>query len=159
LVTVTVVIDTVLRGSGGTFGRFAEVESFDGDLDRIEGAVVMHVDGAPILTHDEWDDLDPLWAYLVQAVEQAEAAGAGETLFPDQPILFRAEVLATGRLLGPVTIGQTRRAAAANAAEFYRAVGAAGFAFFQHRDQIIRRGGGHQREADQCARWLRTAAH
>lgn len=151
-------IDTLLRAADGSFERFAGVERYDGDPRRVEGAVTIHVDGKPLLTRAEWDELDWLWPFLVQAVDEAQATGEGERCFPDQPIRFRVERLPTGRFLASVGLGEERRGASADAGEFVRAIAAAGLAFFEHRDRIIRGGGGDQQEADLCRRWLGSSA-
>jgi hypothetical protein len=152
------VVDTLLRAADGSFERFADVERYDGDPHQVEGAVLIHVDGKPLLTQAEWDELDSLWSFLVQAVDEALAIGEGERSFPDQPIRFRVKRLPTGRFLVSVDLGDERRGASADVDEFVRAIAAAGLAFFNHKNLIIRGAGGDQQHVDLCRRWLGSSA-
>jgi hypothetical protein len=150
---VTVVIDTLVRTASGDLRPIRELDRYDGDPAHVEGAVVMAVDGAPILSAGEWDDIDYLWAYLVQAADACRRTGAGECSFPDQPITFRAQRLGTGRLLLAVQIGDERRTATPPDAEFYRALAAAGSEFFEHHRRLVRGSGGYEREAAILRSW------
>jgi hypothetical protein len=151
---VAVVIDTFLRTGSDGFRSVRELERYDGDPSYVEGAIVMSIDGVPLLSEDEWDDVDWLWPSLVQAAEECRTTGAGQRMFPDQPVLFSARRLATGRLLVSVQLGDETRAATAKAAEFYRALAAAGTEFFNHHRRLVRGGGGYEREAALLRAWL-----
>jgi hypothetical protein len=151
---VAVVIDTYLRTGTGGFRSIRELERYDGDPDHVEGAIVMSIDGVPLLSEDERDDVDWLWPSLVQAAEECRTTGAGQRAFPDQPIWFSARSLATGRLLVSVQLGDQTRAAAAKATEFYCALAAAGTEFFDHHRRLVRGSGGYEREAALLRTWL-----
>ena len=140
-------IDTVVRTGDGEFAHLAEAPLSGRE---VLGAVLMSIAGADLLTSAEWDDLDSLWAYLVQALESCLDTGAGETYFPDQAILFQVERLPTQRLLVSVSYDDVRRAATARAGEFTAALAAAGAEFFGRR-------GRNGREAAVCNRWAAEA--
>jgi hypothetical protein len=55
-------------------------------LNYIEGAIELSIDGHPIITKDEWDLVDQLWAYLVNAVQRVAAGRDAQMPFPDTPI-------------------------------------------------------------------------
>ena len=55
-------------------------------LNYIEGAIELSIDGHPIITKDEWDLVDQLWAYLVNAVQRVAAGHDAQMPFPDTPI-------------------------------------------------------------------------
>jgi hypothetical protein len=151
---VAVVIDTCLRTGSDGFRSIRQLERYDGDPDHVEGAIVMTIDGVPLLSEADWDDVDWLWPSVVQAAEECRITGAGERRFPDQPVLFSARRLATGRLLVSVQLGDETRAATTQATEFYRALAAAGTEFFNHHRRLVRGSGGHEREAALLRTWL-----
>jgi hypothetical protein len=65
------------------------VEDFTGpilDEDYIEGAIELFVDQKPILSREQVDLVDQLWAYLVEGLEQLAVGREFSTYFPDMPV-------------------------------------------------------------------------
>lgn len=56
-------------------------------LNYIEGAIELSIDGHPIFSKDEWDLVDQLWAYLVDAAQRIAAGEDVRMPFPDTPIV------------------------------------------------------------------------
>jgi hypothetical protein len=153
--TVPVTVVSYLRGKRGVFTNIRDVKRYVGDRTYVEGAVEITIDGYELMTHRHWDDVDMLWALLVQAVEACRTTGAGETYFPDQPLLFRVERRPAGRLLVALGIGDDRRAKSADAEEFYRALAAAGVEFFHWHRRLVKGSDGYPSENALLRSWLR----
>ena len=71
-----VVISSHLRGKRGGFTNIRDVKRYDGDRHHVEGAVVITIDGYELMTERDWDDVDMLWALLVQAVNTCRTTPA-----------------------------------------------------------------------------------
>ncbi|WP_375755334.1 hypothetical protein [Corallococcus exercitus] len=68
---------------------FVPIDAFIGpirDEDYIEGAMEFSIDGRLMLTRQEWDYIDQLWAYLVGGMAELQRGDDFQTFFPDQPI-------------------------------------------------------------------------
>lgn len=68
---------------------FVPVEDFKGvfeNLSHIEGAIELSIDQRPLLTRELWDDVDQLWALLLQCLHRLQAGEEASTYFPDQAI-------------------------------------------------------------------------
>lgn len=68
---------------------FVDPEEFSGqieDTSYIEGAIELSIDHRPLLSREEWDYVDELWAYLLQGLFQIHAGEDFSTYLPDQPI-------------------------------------------------------------------------
>ncbi|NNB92825.1 hypothetical protein HI113_02715 [Corallococcus exiguus] len=68
---------------------FVPIDAFVGpipDEDYIEGALEFSMGGRSMLTRQEWDYIDQLWAYLVGGVADLQRGETFQTFFPDQPI-------------------------------------------------------------------------
>lgn len=68
---------------------FYEIGDFSGhikDVDYVEGALHISVNGIDLLTTDEWDYIDQLWAYMVDGMLEVNKGNSFEFYFPDQPI-------------------------------------------------------------------------
>lgn len=57
-----------------------------GDPDYVYGALEIVYGLDTILNKEEWDLVDQLWIYLINAIEQAMSSSGAEFMFPDQPI-------------------------------------------------------------------------
>jgi hypothetical protein len=82
-------------------GVFVPIGEADGRAMRgtyIDGYIQFSIDGVDVLNEVLWDDVDDLWAYVVQAVDECLRTGTGHRYFPDQPIEFQVDALPGGRL-------------------------------------------------------------
>lgn len=63
----------------------------------MEGAILIKVFDEEILGFDEWDLVDQLWVYFIDAMDEL-LAGEKETefLFPDQPIPVKFRIIEKG---------------------------------------------------------------
>lgn len=65
------------------------VEQFAGpviDEDYIEGAIELSVDNRPMLTREQVDYPDQLWAYLIKGLELIMEGREFSTYYPDMPV-------------------------------------------------------------------------
>lgn len=112
-----------LRREDGTFVPFHDLSSFAGDCHYVPGAIELTVGGVEVLSLALWDDINWLWPYVVQALDECRRTGQGERFFPDQPLKFRAESLgASGQLLLSVTGGSINNRAVGPADDIYEEV-------------------------------------
>lgn len=68
--------------------RFIPVSEFNSefsDPDYIEGAIEISSSGKKILTLENWDYVDQLWAYLVNGLIEVSKGTEFQTFLPDQP--------------------------------------------------------------------------
>jgi len=87
-----ITITTYLRTPDETFELVETSTSSPADPDHIEGAIELVVDGTTVIGTEEWDDVDQLWAYIADMVEDLKAGeDLAETYFPDQPIRLAFE--------------------------------------------------------------------
>ncbi|MFI1166892.1 hypothetical protein ACH4UM_25665 [Streptomyces sp. NPDC020801] len=130
-----VVVETFLKGSDGEFVPLEACRTQPNDLDYIEGAIRVSIDGLPIIGLEEWDYVDQLWCYVADMVTQLTATGYAETYFPDQPIklLFRS---AGKRVLVAAEIGHEVRQASTSTVDFLEAVKTAGTRFFDRMFEL-----------------------
>jgi hypothetical protein len=78
---------TFLR-QDGEFVELAEARPV-ARQDYVEGAIVLEIDGEPVLDVDTWDDVNWLWSFLVDAIEDVRVGKAHTLRFPDQPLELR----------------------------------------------------------------------
>lgn len=124
-------IRSYLRVGDGQFVPMEEAEVFDGDCRWVPGAIVFTIDGVEVLSFELWDDINWLWPFIVQALDDCRREGRGERYFPDQPLLFRAEMLgSSGQMRLSVTGGGVETMAVGPAEEIYEAVAHAALCFF-----------------------------
>lgn len=65
------------------------VEQFSGpvlDEDYFEGALELSIENKPLLTREQVDYPDQLWAYLIEGLEQLVAGREFSTYYPDMPV-------------------------------------------------------------------------
>ncbi len=105
------------------------------DLDYIEGAIRLSVDGLEIIGTEEWDYVDQLWCYIAEMVTRVQSSGYAETYFPDQPIKLSFQVTGS-RVLVTAKIGEEVKRANASAADLLEAVKAAGMSFFRKMSEL-----------------------
>ncbi|MFI9201846.1 hypothetical protein [Streptomyces sp. NPDC053048] len=128
-------IETFLKGADGGFVQVEACHTPPTDLDYIEGAILLSIDGLEIIGLEEWDYVDQLWCYVADMVKQVRATGYAETYFPDQPIelSFRAS---GSRILVTSKIGAEVKRASASSVDLLDSVRVAGLSFFEKMSQL-----------------------
>jgi hypothetical protein len=128
-------IETFLKGADGGFVQVEDCRTPPPDLDYIEGAIRLSVDGLEIIGIEEWDYVDQLWCYIAEMVTRLRSSGYAETRFPDQPIklVFQA---AGARVLVTAKIGKEVKKASASSVDLFDALKAAGMIFFNKMSEL-----------------------
>jgi hypothetical protein len=151
---VTVEINTYIRDEAGAFVPCSELIRYGGDLRHVAGYISFVVDGQPLLDEALWDDVDWLWPYVVQALDECLRDGVGERFFPDQPIRFRAERIGGDRVLLRVNGGSVDRAVTAGRVETVAAVADAARTFFAELERLVPGSGTADRtEVERITQW------
>ena len=70
----------------------------DLDIDYLDGAITIYYQGHYIIDFALWDEVDTLWAYLMNAIEELLKNGKSHTYFPDQPIRIDLRVEGKGMI-------------------------------------------------------------
>ncbi|MFD7961218.1 hypothetical protein ACFV5J_10490 [Streptomyces zaomyceticus] len=128
-------IETFLRGVGGGFVQVEACRTSPPDLDYIEGAIRISVDGIEIIGTGEWDYVDQLWCYIAEMVRGVQSSGYAETYFPDQPIMLSFEAIGS-RILVTSEIGGEIKRANASKLDLLEAVKSAGMIFFRKMSDL-----------------------
>jgi hypothetical protein len=120
--------------------EFIPVEKFAGPLpdeDYIEGAIELSINGRSLLTREDWDCVDQLWAYLVDGLASIQIGKPFKTYFPDQPIevSFTPEVRSE-RVKVQVTINKNRVDASAGLSVFIMEMAREARRFFERMQGI-----------------------
>ncbi|WP_328898574.1 hypothetical protein OHR86_00150 [Streptomyces sp. NBC_00441] len=129
-------IETFLKGANGGFVQVEACRTPPPDLDYIEGAIRLSVDGLEIIGTEEWDYVDQLWCYIAEMVTKMQSSGYAETYFPDQPIRLSFQA-AGSRVLVTAKIGEETKTVNASSADFLKAVKAAGMIFFRKMSELV----------------------
>lgn len=125
-------VRSYLRVNDGKFVPFEDVEAFSGDCRWVPGAIVFRIGDTEVLSLELWDDINWLWPYVVQALDDCRRVGEGERFFPSQPLRFRAESLGgSGQIRLSVTGGSIENRAVGLADEIYGSVAQAVLVFFE----------------------------
>lgn len=132
---MSVEVTTFLRTPSGPI-PIAAVQRYDGEAAWVPGSIVLSVDGVDLLSHDLWDDVNWLWPFVVQAVDEGLRTGSGERYFPDQPILFQVSVQGS-RVLLTVKGSSKDRTVSADRFELLHALGAGALAFFAELERLV----------------------
>ncbi|MFW5415822.1 hypothetical protein J0910_04260 [Nocardiopsis sp. CNT-189] len=88
-------------------GGFVPVSAWSGgfaDPDRIDGAIVLSVDGQVFLDEDYGDLVDRLWAYILTMLEEPGEKDSVEAFFPGRPLRLAFRRVGGGRL--PASVGR-----------------------------------------------------
>ncbi|MER5931016.1 hypothetical protein [Streptomyces sp. NPDC002054] len=128
-------IETFLRGAGGGFVQVEACRTPPPDLDYIEGAIRLSVDGLEIIGTEEWDYVDQLWCYIAEMVTKMRSSGYAETYFPDQPIMLSFRAVGS-RVLVTAKIGEEVKRASAPSEDLLEAVKGAGMIFFRKMSEL-----------------------
>lgn len=78
---------------GNDFVPIAEFKGRVKDPEYVEGAIEVEIDGVKVLTLELWDDINWLWPYIANSLEELATEQTASTSFPDQPIelIFRTD--------------------------------------------------------------------
>lgn len=139
------------------FRLIREVERHDGSCDYVPGAISLSVDGVELLGLALWDEINWLWPYVIQALDECRRSGSGKRYFPDQPILFSAETAGwAGHVLLRVTTSSKSidRSAVAPADELYGVVARAGIDFIEELRRLCGPEPASAKEETALRRWL-----
>ncbi|MFC7329057.1 hypothetical protein [Marinactinospora rubrisoli] len=128
-------IESFLKGVDGRFIRVEACRASPPDIDYIEGAIRLSVDGVEMIGTTEWDYVDQLWCYIAEMVEKLKRSGYAETYFPDQPIMLSFRSVGH-RVLLVAKIGEEVRAAYATYTDLVDVVNSAGVAFFDRMSEL-----------------------
>ncbi|MES4901018.1 MULTISPECIES: hypothetical protein [unclassified Streptomyces] len=128
-------IETFLRDPAGGFVRAEACHTPPPDLDYIEGAIRLSVDGLELIGLGEWDYVDQLWCYIAEMVPRFCSTGHAETYFPDQPIGLSFQKTGS-RVLVTVKSGGEVRKASASSADLLNSLKAAGLSFFEKMSEL-----------------------
>ena len=69
--------------------NFIAIEEFEGkvpDPEYVDSAIELVINGIPIITCREWDNMDDLWSYIANGFEELIEKSEWTTEFPDQSI-------------------------------------------------------------------------
>jgi hypothetical protein len=130
-------VQTWLRSPDGEFVRVESCEWRPVDAQYVEGAIDLVVDGVSILSVAEWDYVDQLWSYIVNAISALREAGEASTYFPDQPIMLKLFRSSPGRILVSCEIGTNIRRVNVSEIEFLKALKVAGTTFFVKMKKLL----------------------
>ncbi|SDI44422.1 hypothetical protein SAMN05421505_15220 [Sinosporangium album] len=128
-------IETFLRRPDGTFLAVGACCTAPADLDYIEGAIRICVDGVEIIGLEHWDYVDQLWCYIAEMVARLRSYGYAETCFPDQPINLSMQVSGV-RTLVVLKAGEGRKQVSALTTDLLKAVKYAGLSFFDKMSEL-----------------------
>ncbi|MGW2787716.1 hypothetical protein ACWC3X_42125 [Streptomyces populi] len=128
-------IETFLKVAGDGFVQVEACRTPPPDLDYIEGAIRLSVEGLEIIGTEEWDYVDQLWCYVAEMVTKMQSSGYAETYFPDQPIKLSFRV-AGSRVLVTAKIGKEIKTGNASSTDFLKAIKAAGTIFFRKMSEL-----------------------
>lgn len=128
-------IETFVRSPDGQFVEVGDCHTPPPDLDYIEGAIRLSIDGIEMIGLEQWDYVDQLWCYIADMVTQLEATGHSETYFPDQPIQLSFHssgslILVTARM------GKNTKRASIPPGDLLTSVKTAGLAFFEKMAEL-----------------------
>ena len=133
----SVEIRTLLRTDKGNFVPIEGVEGWV-KWSSVNGAIELSIDGKPIITTQEWDDVRDLWLYIVGTVELlCNGAQEAQIYFPDQPISFVLSRKGHGKIEVLCDTGRERRSAIAAEDSILPALCTGGISFF---DALVRLG-------------------
>ncbi|MCQ8831708.1 hypothetical protein [Streptomyces malaysiensis] len=123
-------VHSFLKEPGGSFVPVGQAQFRIPDPDYIEGALELEVNGVPILSLNDWDYIDQLWSYLINAMEEYSESGVASTRLPDQPTKLTLSRQGKSYVLVRVDRGKRSRSSAVEESEFFRVLLESGDLFF-----------------------------
>lgn len=139
--------------------HFVPIAEYVGPVPRndVEGALIIGVDGVVLLDEGQWDLIDQLWYYLVEAIERLAHGEGSETFFPDDPAWLRIEVDRDGVMATVSVKTDVVRHARAKADAWLAAFGEAAIAFYEAFIPILRPGDGRRAIEEEALTRVRAA--
>jgi hypothetical protein len=95
---MSVEVASFVNISDGVFVPIGLADRHDGTSRHVPGYIRFSIDGVDVLNEVLWDDVDWLWPFVVQAVDECLRTGTGQRGFPSQSIEFQVDALPGGRL-------------------------------------------------------------
>ncbi|MRH89214.1 hypothetical protein GFY24_17460 [Nocardia sp. SYP-A9097] len=127
-----------LKDSDGAFVPLGEVDFAPSNPRHVEGAIDLKINGVTILDKTLWDDVDQLWAYIVDAIRDLRTNGESDTSFPDQPIDLSFRRTGGGRVLVTLESGTIKqRKVSVDESELTVALCGAADAFLARLSEIL----------------------
>ncbi|MDP6707401.1 MAG: hypothetical protein QF893_13740 [Alphaproteobacteria bacterium] len=96
--------------------RLIDINDYTGTIrnsDYIEGSIEVKIGRTAVLSKDVWDDVNYLWPYIGNAIEDVCQGKDAEFYYPDQPIRVKLRLLSGQRLSISCSVGSSRRRAEA----------------------------------------------
>lgn len=154
---MTVSVSSHLRLPDGTFKPVANATRVE-DCDYVKGAIRLVVDGTELFSLDLWDDINWLWPFVINAMEDCRNSGSGQRYFPSQPLLFEATSLGSGdQVRLSVSGGEILRSVVVGGSDIYAAVAHAALDFFSSLERLCPAAwAAHRRNAEAVESWLVT---
>lgn len=115
------------------------VEEFSGpvpDVDYIEGAIELSIGGGLLLTRQQVDYTDQLWAYLIEGLEKLATGSEFTTYYPDIPVKIVLRPCGD-RVTISVDVRTKLVEASASLEELCCAMTSAGTRFFERLRQFV----------------------
>lgn len=130
-------VETLMK-QGDKFVPIDEFSNTIPDEDYIEGAIELRIDNEPLLTREQWDYIDQLWAYLVDGLCEIEHGNSYEMRFPDQPIkLSLTPTQQSGHIKVRVESGEQEVEATTSLDAFMAEMLKAAMAFFGRIQELL----------------------
>lgn len=121
--------------------NFIPIEEFEGkvpDPEYVDSAIELVINGTPIITCREWDNMDDLWSYIANGFEELVEKSEWTTEFPDQSIELTFRL---NKLLNQIEVESTpsrgKVKAKTSLYEFLAAMSEAGQNFFLRMAKIV----------------------
>lgn len=125
-------------GTPGKFLAMADWRLPPSDPSYIEGAIVLRINGIQVLGLEEWDDVNWLWSYIINVLEDLDSRPEASTDFPDQPLLLKFVRRPAGKIAVEVSHNSVVLSTAeADMREFLLVLEDAGANFFERLAEVI----------------------
>ncbi|MEV8435757.1 hypothetical protein AB0425_00150 [Actinosynnema sp. NPDC051121] len=146
---ITVV--SCLRARDGSFTPVARCRTAPPDLDYVDGAIDLVINGVAVVDQSMWDLVDQLWAYLVTMLHELREHGRAETCFPDQPLKLRFERIGGSRVLVVSEPSSGPRKSVVDEDELVTVLAAAAIEFFTAMHALAGSGVDYSHELERAA--------
>jgi hypothetical protein len=130
-------IESYLRSASGEFIPISDCNTPPPDERHVAGAIEFNIDGVAIIDRSMWDDVDQLWAYILEMVPALDASGESYTYFPDQPIKLTFSNVGPDMVLVSLRSGSESRRAATGKQQLIGEVRRAGGEFFRLLSRLV----------------------